>query len=173
MDYPIGSSPSSPQVATEATDHEMWQRILAWEGGCSNHPSDKGGFTCLGITASLGRKHGVFNVRSLTPAQAIAIYKKEYPHCAQYQNPGVRAICYDTSVNFGAAKNPRPGVNSWFTLSKGLDPNNPQLFISTVCQNRRNHRQAFISRNPEQSAFGEGWENRDKKACDFATNASR
>ena len=61
---PIAPSLQPAQVATEATDREMWQRILTWEGGCSNHPSDKGGFTCLGITASLGRKHGVFNVRS-------------------------------------------------------------------------------------------------------------
>lgn len=162
---PIVSAGSSdtPQAETE-----RWEKILEWEGGCGNHPADRGGETCYGVTASLARKYGVYNVRSLTKEQAVKIFKQQYPHCNEYKNTGVIDICADTSVNFGAAKTPRPGTNSWFSLSKGLDPNQPIAFIDGVCARRRQHRKDFIARNPEQNAFRQGWESRDEKACTFA-----
>lgn len=45
-------------------------------------------------------------------------------------------ICADTSVNFGAAKNPPPGTNSWFSLIKGLDPNQSRVFFEKELQRR-------------------------------------
>lgn len=162
---PVISAGSSDTPQAEA---ERWEKILEWEGGCGNHPADLGGETCYGVTAALARKHGVYSVRSLTKEQAVKIFKQEYPHCNQYKNTGVIDICADTSAQWGAAQNPPPGTNSWFSLSKGLDPNQPRVFVETVCARRRQHRKDFIARRPEQSAFRKGWESRDDKACAFA-----
>jgi hypothetical protein len=162
---PIAPTSNPP---TSASDSESWKEILRTEGGLTNHPNDIGGLTNLGVTASMARQYGIYDVRTLTPDQAIAIYKRAYPHCDQYQNQGVRHICRSTSVNFGAAKKVPPGTNSWFSLSEGLDPSNPKAFIDGVCDRRRAHRKNFIARNPSQSVFRQGWERRDNEDCTFA-----
>jgi len=158
---------SAPQDWGNA-EERFWQKLFEWEGGYSNHPADKGGETNLGITASLARRYGISSVRSLTKEQAIAIYRQEYDHCFDnYQIPALIAACLDTSINWGAARNPSPGTNSWFSLSRGLNPNKPREFIATLYSRRREHRRQFIARNPEQKAFEAGWARRDKESEEF------
>lgn len=57
--------------------------IARWEGGYVNHPLDKGGATNMGITigtlsAWLGRKATVEEVRNLSRETADAIYRARY-----------------------------------------------------------------------------------------------
>ena len=57
--------------------------IERFEGGYSNHPADRGGPTNMGITQAtlseyLGRPASVDEVRSLSRAQAVAIYRSRW-----------------------------------------------------------------------------------------------
>lgn len=54
-------------------------RILAHEGGYSNHPADKGGETNWGITAKTAKANGYAgDMRILSREQAIEIYRKAF-----------------------------------------------------------------------------------------------
>ena len=79
------------------------------EGGYVNHPSDKGGPTCFGITEAVARAHGYSGpMRQLPRNEAAAIYKRIYwlrPRFDEVskQAPGVAAELFDTGVNMGPA----------------------------------------------------------------------
>jgi lysozyme family protein len=57
----------------------MIEATIAKEGGYSNHPADRGGPTNFGITERVARDNGhTGDMRNLTRAQAVAIYRSEY-----------------------------------------------------------------------------------------------
>ncbi|MEJ2435465.1 MAG: glycosyl hydrolase 108 family protein [Pseudolabrys sp.] len=65
------------------TYDEALRRLLAHEGGYTNHPSDPGGPTNFGITIYDYRKYIKRNataadVRAMTVGEAKAIYRKRY-----------------------------------------------------------------------------------------------
>src|SRR5215217_7672492 len=83
--------------------------LLEREGGYVNHPADKGGPTCFGITEAVARAHGYSgSMRQLPREEAAAIYKRIY-----WLRPGfdeiarrsarIAAELFDTGVNMGPA----------------------------------------------------------------------
>lgn len=82
--------------------------VLKFEGGYSNHPADPGGPTNLGITqavlsAWIGRKASVNEVKLLSRDTAAAIYKARYwTPCRCDELPsGVDYVLFDFGVNAG------------------------------------------------------------------------
>lgn len=85
-------------------------KIIAVEGGFSNHKSDSGGATKFGITEALARKYGYFGAMTdMSRAMAIHIYQQEFwfpLQCGQIAqiSPTIAYELFDTAVNQG------PGV---------------------------------------------------------------
>lgn len=74
--------------------------VLRHEGGYVNHPQDPGGETNFGITK---RSYPDLNIKSLTKADAIEIYRKDFwdKHGIQDYPPSVRLQAFDMIVNMG------------------------------------------------------------------------
>jgi hypothetical protein len=97
-----------------STYEEALRRLLAHEGGYSNHPSDPGGPTNFGITIRDYRKYinsagTAANVRRLTVGQAKAIYKAKYwdaMRCGALP-AGVDYAVFDYGVNSGIGRAPK------------------------------------------------------------------
>jgi lysozyme family protein len=83
--------------------------LIEREGGYVNHPADKGGPTCFGITEAVARAHGYGGpMRQLPREDAAAIYKRVYwarPHFDQIaaRRSRLAAELFDTGVNMGPA----------------------------------------------------------------------
>jgi len=87
----------------------MIAELIEREGGYVNHPADRGGPTCYGITESVARAHGYAGgMRNLPKAEVAAIYRRLY-----WLRPGFDAVAersaavagelFDTGVNMGPA----------------------------------------------------------------------
>ena len=83
--------------------------LIEREGGYVNHPADKGGATCFGITEAVARAHGyVGAMRSLPRHEAAATYRRLYwlrPRFDQVakRSERIAAEMFDTGVNMGPA----------------------------------------------------------------------
>ena len=83
--------------------------LIEREGGYVNHPADRGGSTCFGITEAVARAHGYAGaMRSLPRDEAAAIYRRLYwlrPRFDQVARRAARvaAELFDTGVNMGPA----------------------------------------------------------------------
>lgn len=83
--------------------------LLDREGGYVNHPADRGGPTCFGITQEVARANGYYGaMRSLPRNEAAAIYKRLYWLRPQYDAVAKAALAvaaelFDTGVNMGPA----------------------------------------------------------------------
>ena len=85
--------------------------VLHYEGGYSDHPSDPGGATNLGITIAVlssyrGRSVTKNDVRALTRAEAAAIYRSRYWDTASCSvlPSGVDLAMFDCAVNQGVGR---------------------------------------------------------------------
>lgn len=91
------------------TIESMIEATIRAEGGYVNHPADRGGPTNWGITQAVARDNGFTgDMRNLTRAQAIAIYRSEYaikPGFAAVAEvyPDLGAKLFDVGVNMGPA----------------------------------------------------------------------
>jgi lysozyme family protein len=83
--------------------------LIDREGGYVNHPSDKGGPTCFGITEAVARANGYAGpMRQLPREDAAAIYKRLYWQRPRFDEVGKRsqrlaAELFDTGANMGPA----------------------------------------------------------------------
>ena len=83
--------------------------LIEREGGYVNHPADKGGPTCFGITEAVARAHGYAGlIRRLPRDEAAAIYRRLYWHRPRFDElaklaPRVAEELFDTGVNMGPA----------------------------------------------------------------------
>src|SRR3954451_454301 len=88
---------------------ELVDALIDREGGYVDHPADKGGPTCFGISEAVARADGYAGpMRQLPRDEAAAIYKRLY-----WARPGfdeiarrsarVAAELFDTGVNMGPA----------------------------------------------------------------------
>src|SRR3546814_12522737 len=77
------------------------------EGAYVNHPADRGGPTCWGITEAVARAEGYRGaMRDLPRATAAAIYRKLYWTRPRFdavaeRAPKVAAELFDTGINMG------------------------------------------------------------------------
>jgi lysozyme family protein len=83
--------------------------VIDREGGYSNHPADRGGPTCWGITEAVARREGYAGAMPALPrATAAAIYRRLYWTLPGYDRvaalaPALAAELLDTGVNMGPA----------------------------------------------------------------------
>ena len=83
--------------------------LIEREGGYVNHPADRGGPTCFGITEAVARAHGYRGAMAELPHdEAAAIYRRLYwlrPKFDQVaaRAPRIAAELFDTGVNMGPA----------------------------------------------------------------------
>lgn len=88
---------------------ERIEDLIDREGGFVDHPADRGGATCWGITEAVARAHGYAGAMSALPrSEAAGIYRRLYwqrpgfDHVAARAEP-IAAELFDTAVNMGAA----------------------------------------------------------------------
>lgn len=83
--------------------------LIEREGGFSNHPADKGGPTCFGISEAVARAHGYMGAMPNLPREeAATIYRRLYwlrPRFDQVaaRSSRIAAELFDTGVNMGPA----------------------------------------------------------------------
>jgi lysozyme family protein len=93
------------ELSVDGLIHALIER----EGGYVNHPADKGGPTCFGITEAVARAHGYAGaMRSLPRDEAKTIYRRLYwlrPRFDQIarRSERIAAELFDTGVNMGPA----------------------------------------------------------------------
>ena len=83
--------------------------LIDREGGYVDHPADKGGPTCFGITEAVARANGFRQpMRKLSREEAAAIYRRLYWLRPRFNDVAMRsgriaAELFDTGVNMGPA----------------------------------------------------------------------
>jgi lysozyme family protein len=88
---------------------ELVDALVEREGGYVNHPADRGGPTCWGITQAVARAHGYAGPMSALPREeAEAIYRRLYwfrprLHQVARRAPRIAAELFDTGANMGPA----------------------------------------------------------------------
>jgi lysozyme family protein len=96
-------------VQEEVDVERLIDDLIEREGGYVDHPADKGGATCFGITEAVARAHGFAGpMRQLPRDEAVAIYRRLYwvrPGFDQVasRSAHVAAELFDTGVNMGPA----------------------------------------------------------------------
>ena len=88
---------------------QLIDALIDREGGYVDHPADRGGPTCFGITEAVARAHGYGGaMRNLPRREAVAIYRRLYwlrPRFDQVaaRAPRLAAELFDTGANMGPA----------------------------------------------------------------------
>ncbi len=88
---------------------QLIDALIDREGGYANHPADRGGPTCFGITEAVARAHGYCGaMRELPRCEAIDIYRRLYWLRPRFDEVATRstrlaAELFDTGVNMGPA----------------------------------------------------------------------
>ena len=83
--------------------------LIDREGGYVNHPADRGGPTCFGITEAVARAHGYGGAMADLPLdEAAAIYRRLYWLRPRFDEvakrvPRIAAELFDTGANMGPA----------------------------------------------------------------------
>lgn len=155
------------------TYDEALRRLLAHEGGYSNHPADPGGPTKYGITISDYRRYVKPNataadVRAMTVDEAKTIYRAHYwdALCCDDLPAGVDYAVFDYGVNSGIGRagkvlrrvlglpDDTHAVNA--TVLGALVRRDPKAVVNAICDERL----AFLKRLKTWPVFGRGWERR-------------
>lgn len=146
--------------------------ILKHEGGFVNHPHDPGGATNKGITLATFRRFikprgTVADLRRLSTAQAVVVYKRRYwdAVCADLLPVDVDYAVADFAVNSGPARAARYLQSVVGASADGrVGPRTiaavrampPEKVIETLCDRRL----AFLRRLRTWRTFGKGWSRR-------------
>jgi len=99
--------PRPDPLASEAD--ALIDAVIDREGRYVNHPADRGGPTCWGITEAVARAEGYAGaMRDLPRAEAASIYRRLYwlrPgfNRVALRAPKIAAELFDTGVNMGTA----------------------------------------------------------------------
>ena len=143
---------------------DLITRVIEREGGYVNHPEDRGGPTCWGITMdtlAAWRGHAVspFQVSVLMQAEAQEIYRANYFRGLEgVTDPKVLEFLFDYSVNSG----PGRAVKALLVVLGGkplADVDQATLFWPLVCERLDNYLR-IIGNDPSQAVFAIGWANR-------------
>ncbi|MER8628507.1 glycoside hydrolase family 108 protein [Mesorhizobium opportunistum] len=156
-------------------EKESLARVLAHEGGYSNHPSDPGGPTMKGVTQRVydgyrkSKGLAVRSVKGITPDEINAIYDRQYWDAIRGDDlpAGVDYVLFDGAVNSGPGRSImflqqalRPaytgridGVLGIGTMAALKADKNSDALIDRIC----NARMAFLKHLGTFGTFGRGW----------------
>ena len=160
---------------------KAFARLLVHEGGYSNHPSDPGGVTNMGVTKRVweewvGHPVDEKTMRNLTPDMVKPLYKRKYwdKVCGDDLPAGVDYCVFDAAVNSGPGR-----AIKWLQQAVGatqdgaLGPKtlaavkaaDPKLLVVGYNANRL----AFLQDLPTWGTFGRGW---GRRVADVKQEAS-
>lgn len=152
------------------TYDEALRRLLAHEGGYTNHPSDPGGPTNFGITIHDYRKYVKPNataadVRAMSVGQAKAIYRAKYwkaQRCDELP-AGVDYSVFDYGVNSGIGRSGKvlrrivglADTTHVVTdeVLRAVARRDPKALVVAI----NDERLAFLKRLKTWPVFGKGW----------------
>ncbi|MDE2284700.1 MAG: glycoside hydrolase family 108 protein [Hyphomicrobiales bacterium] len=152
------------------TYDEALRRLLAHEGGYTNHPSDPGGPTNFGITIYDYRKYVKPNataadVRAMKLEEAKAIYRTKYwvaQRCDELP-AGVDYSIFDYGVNSGIGRSGKvlrrvvglPDTTHVVTdeVLRAVAKRDPKGLVTAI----NDERLAFLKRLKTWPVFGKGW----------------
>ena len=154
--------------------------ILKSEGGFSNHPSDPGGMTNLGVTKRVweewvGHEVTEQDMRNLTPAIIAPMYKAKYwdKVCGDDLPSGVDYVVFDAAINSGPGR-----AIKWLQACVKVDVDgqigphtlNAVTAFSDVdlISDYNKRRLSFLIDLPTWPTFGKGWTNRVAHVGDSA-----
>ena len=147
-------------------------RVLAVEGGYSNHAKDPGGPTNRGVTlatfsAFKRRPCSIAELRSISELDVSAIYKAQYWDAVKGDDlpAGLDYVLFDYAVNSGPGRAVRElqhavgiqadGVMGAMTM-QSVKARDPAQVIAAVCAQRL----AFLKTLKTWRTFGNGWSTR-------------
>lgn len=143
-------------------------KLLAHEGGYSDHAADPGGKTRYGITEAVARRHGYLGaMRELPIELARTIYRVDYWDAvqAEYMPDAVRFDLFDAAVNSGV----RQAVK-WLQLAAKAEPDGiigPKTLLAVrmadpqlLAKRFNGARLRFMTSLPTWQHFGKGWARR-------------
>jgi lysozyme family protein len=149
---------------------EALRRLLAHEGGYSNHPSDPGGPTNYGITIHDYRKYVkrdavAADVKAMRLDEAKAIYREKYWRAQRCDElpAGVDYAMFDYGVHSGIGRSGKvlrrvlrlDAASHLVTdrvIAAARDRNAAKL-VAAICDERL----AFLKRLKTWPVFGKGW----------------
>lgn len=156
---------------------ECLRFVLKWEGGYSDHPSDRGGKTNQGITQGVyddwrvGRGLARQPVVGLSKDERDAIYRERYWNAVRGDDlpEPVDMVMFDSAVNVG----PRQAIR-WLQRAVGakddgvLGPitlgavkmSDPSHVAQAIIDQRGDFYDYLAERDPRQAVFLAGWNNR-------------
>lgn len=147
-------------------------KLLKHEGTFSNHPSDPGGMTNLGVTKAvweewLGHPVDEKTMRGLTPEMVKPLYKRKYwdKVCGDDLPAGVDYCVFDAAVNSGPGR-----AIKWLQQAVGATQDGalgPKTLAAVKAADARllvegynATRLAFLKDLPTWNTFGKGWDRR-------------
>ena len=165
----LGASPQLPRIGAASRFPVSVIRVLAVEGGYVEHRVDPGGATKHGVTRARlaqhrGRPVTKAEVRGLTIAEAVAIYRTLYwdALAADELPPGVDHALFDFAVHSGVPRAARAlqralgvaddGRIGRATIAAAREAD-ATLMLGRLCAERR----AFMSGLSTWRTFGRGW----------------
>lgn len=177
--WKLGTASSKPPpsmtpvvVTMKNTYDEALRRLLADEGGYSNHPNDPGGPTNFGITLTDYRKYinpngTAANVRAMSVDQAKKIYKEKYWNAMNCDNlpAGVDYAVFDYGVNSGIGRSPKvlqrivgvePDGKIGPATIAATRAKDPKMVINAICDERMKYLKGLRI----WPTFGKGWTRR-------------
>jgi lysozyme family protein len=153
----------------KASYDEALRRLLAHEGGYSNHPSDPGGPTNFGITIHDYRRYvkpgaTAADVKAMKVSEAKSIYRAKYWDAQACDDlpAGVDYAVFDYGVNSGIGRSRKvlqrvvgvkaDGVIGPQTM-RAVKARDPKTVIVAICDERLR----FLKRLRTWPTFGRGW----------------
>ena len=159
---------------------EALKAILKHEGGWSNHKSDPGGMTNLGVTkkvweAWVGKAVGEKEMRALTPDTVAPMYRKKYWDAVKADElpTGLDYLMFDFAINAGpgrAIKTMQKAIGTTpdgaigpktMAALKAADPTDLIAKFSI-------EKELFYKALPTFATFGRGWLRRVDEAKSHA-----
>lgn len=147
-----------------------YQWALSWEGGCVNHPADRGGKTYKGVTEANAARFGYSDPCSMPDSAVEKVYQSFWndANCQQWRSREMAIVCLDTAINFGTG-----GWQMFVQSGTRRDgyrypplPKNEQDAARTIAQWRLEYRDFRVAEAPDQRVFLRGWQNRDRALLD-------
>ena len=170
----------------DRVDQIIFAMVARWEGTkYTNHPADRGGLTKFGITGRvlceyLGKPVTADQVRTLSWATALAIYRERYWFGANIDrlSEELQPVIFDMAVNHGPGTAVRLlqgalgdlgrhiiGDGAIGKITSGavaslVAERGAKAVIDAVCDRRRAYYQQIIAHDSSQELYRHGWLNR-------------